>query len=53
LEKRSIPISWATEAHGSDVVVRLENSNEATFEQLVIEGSHRGIVARHSQPLPL
>jgi SOS-response transcriptional repressor LexA len=28
-------------AHGSDVVVRLENSHEATFEQLVIEGSRR------------
>jgi SOS-response transcriptional repressor LexA len=27
--------------HGSDVVVRLENSNEATFKQLIIEGSRR------------
>ncbi len=28
-------------AHGSDVIVRLENSNEGTFKQLVIEGSCR------------
>jgi SOS-response transcriptional repressor LexA len=27
--------------HGSDVIVRLEHSNEATFKQLVIEGSRR------------
>jgi SOS-response transcriptional repressor LexA len=27
--------------HGSDVVVRLEDSNEATFKQLVIEGKRR------------
>jgi len=28
-------------AQGSDVIVRLENSNEATFKQLVVEGSRR------------
>ena len=34
---------------GSDVVVRLENDNEATFKQLVFEGSRRWLKPRNPQ----